>query len=181
MKIGLLGGSFNPPHFGHLGISKDALELLKLYEIWWLPTKQNPLKDTKNLDFDERLNLCKEITQNEAKILVKDWEKEIKNSYFIDLLELILEKTPKTQFYLLMGADNLKNFHLWHRWQDIIKLVQIAVFERENLEKEVKNTKIYDFCEKLSQKDQKDHLIFLKNKKYDVSSTKIRNNKDKND
>ena len=172
IKIGLLGGSFDPPHLGHIGISKDALNLLSLDEIWWLPTKQNPLKSNKNSDFDERLAQCLEISKNEKKIIVKDTEKSLETVYFIDLLEKIIKENPENEFFFLIGADNLINFHLWHKWKNIIDLVKIAVFERENYHDEAIKSEAYQFCQKLF----KERLIFLKNKKYDISSTKIRQN-----
>jgi len=170
MKIGLLGGSFDPPHFGHLGISKEALDLLNLHQIWWLPTKQNPLRDNKSSDFTERLKLSQEITKNEPKIRVMDLEKNLKSSYLIDLLEEIIKKYPKNEFFLIIGSDNLINFHLWQRWKDIIDLVKIVVFERKNYIRAAKNSKTTVFCEQLQEK----RLIFVKNKKYNISSTQIR-------
>ena len=163
MKIGLLGGSFNPPHSGHVAISKDALNFLNLDQVWWLPTKQNPLKDKTNSSFEKRIIWCQEITKNEPKILVKDLEKNLSSNYFIDLLELILKQHPDQEFYFLIGADNLANFHLWRRWQDIVNLVKIVVFEREN------------FVEKYADSEvMKSPLIFLENQKYNISSTAIR-------
>ena len=174
MKIGLLGGTFDPPHFGHLGISLEALELLSLDKVWWLPTKQNPLKKLVNCDFGKRLKLCRKISKNEPKIIVKDLEKNLSSSYFIDLLEVILKENPTDEFYFLIGADNLANFHLWQRWWDIAKLVKIAVFEREHYQDLAKKSIAVLELEK---RGQKDRLIFLKNKKYDISSTKIRESK----
>ena len=171
MKIGLLGGSFDPPHAGHIGISLEALNLLKLDEIWWLPTKQNPLKSDKSSDFDKRLKLCQQITKNESKIKVKDLEKNLESIYLIDLLEEIIKKNPKNEFFLIIGSDNLINFHLWHRWKEIVSLIKIAVFERTNYIKEAKKSKTAIFCQEL---DKKDQLIFAKNQKYNISSTIIR-------
>lgn len=178
MKIGLLGGSFDPPHFGHIGVSHEALNLLNLNEIWWLPTKQNPLKNSKSSDFDERLKLCEKISENELKIRIIDLEKNLKSSYFIDLLKEIIKKHPKNEFYLLVGSDNLINFHLWHQWHEIINLIKIAVFERKNYIKAAKNSETAIFCEKLYKKTGENRLIFLKNQKYNISSTQIRNKND---
>lgn len=175
MKIGLLGGSFDPPHFGHVGISQDALEILKLEQIWWLPTKQNPLKERKNSDFTHRIKLCLEITKNCQNIIIKNDELALESCYFIDILLKISQKYPDNQFYLLIGADNLINFHLWHKWQDILKLSKLVVFERENYNLTAKNSKTALFCQELLEKTGKKHLIFLQNQKYNISSTKLRN------
>ncbi len=172
MKIGLVGGSFDPPHFGHIGISKDAIKLLKLDKIWWLPTKQNPLKTNQSSNFDERLSLCKEISKDEPKIIIKDTERHLKSSYLIDLLNKIIAQNPEDEFFLIIGDDNLTNFHLWHKWQLIIKLIKIIIFNRNMHHEEIANSKLVDFCKK---NNQKDRLIFVKNKKYDISSTKLRN------
>jgi len=167
MKIGLLGGTFNPPHFGHIGISKEALDLLNLDEIWWLVTKQNPLKNSINNNFEKRVKLCQEISQNENKILVKDLEKNLKDSYFINLLKKILTDYQGNEYILIIGADNLINFHLWYKWQEILDLVKIAVFDRGNFLQEAKESKAAIFA--------KDKIIFLNNQKYNISSSKIRN------
>lgn len=174
MKVGLLGGSFDPPHFGHIGISLEALNLLDLEQIWWLPAKQNPLKNSQFNNFEERLNLCQKIAQNYEKILIKDDEKSLQSRYFIDLLQYLKNKNPNIDFTLLIGLDNLNNFHLWKDWQEIIKLTKIAVFKRAGYETKDTNSTIIDFCLKMQETTKKQHLIFLDNKQYDISSTKIR-------
>jgi nicotinate-nucleotide adenylyltransferase len=171
MKIGLLGGSFNPPHLGHIGISKEALRLLNLDQIWWLPTKQNPLKSQKPDNFDKRFTLCQEISQNEPKIIIKDTEKQIKSNFFIDLLTNITKKHPKDNFYLLIGSDNLINFHQWHKYQDILSLTKLAIIEREGHHQQALESIT-------ATSNQKDRLIFLKNNKYNISSTKLRTTND---
>lgn len=168
MRIGLLGGSFDPPHLGHIGISKEALKKLDLDEVWWLPTKQNPLKESRSSNFESRLKLCQEATKQEVNIFVKDTEKHLKSSYLIDLLEKIITDDTKNEFFLLIGSDSLINFHKWHRYEDITNLLKIAIFEREGYQKEALESKVARLF-------GTDRLIFVKNKKYNISSTDLRN------
>jgi len=174
MKIGLLGGSFNPAHQGHLHISVEARKRLKLKQIWWIPAKQNPFKETPNTDFKERLKQCREITKNYSTILVKDFEKNIPSNYSIDLLENITKKYPQHQFFWIMGADNMVKFHLWKRWRDIIKLMPLIILDRENFYNQAIKSKTASYCRKISSLQNITKCYFLKIKKADISSTRIR-------
>jgi nicotinate-nucleotide adenylyltransferase len=168
MRVGLLGGSFDPPHLGHIGISKEALEKLNLDQIWWLVTKQNPLKQSSSSNFESRIKLCKKITNAENKILIKDQEKYLKDSYLINLLEEITSNDIENEFFLLIGSDSLINFHKWHRYEDISKLLPIAVFQREGYQSQASQSQSARLL-------KKDRLIFINNKQYDISSTDLRN------
>ncbi|MDA9231111.1 nicotinate (nicotinamide) nucleotide adenylyltransferase [Rickettsiales bacterium] len=172
MKIGLLGGSFNPPHFGHVNICKDALRQENLDQIWWLPTKQNPFKENSN-NFSKRINLCQKIIQNEQKIAIKDYEKDLKDSYFINLLKNIINKYPNYQFFTMVGADNIQNFHKWHKWQEIIDLSTIIIFNRENYK--INNDKMLKYCQKIEKEQNIKKIILINNKNYQISSSQIRN------
>ena len=172
MKIGLLGGSFNPPHSGHLYISLEAKKRLELNQIWWLPTKQNPLKKEKNCDFDERVKLCKKLIDKNPKILVKNYEKNLNTVYTIDLLKLVIKKHPGCKFFLVMGADSIINFHLWKNWQEIIKLIPLVIFDRDDNFNLAKKSRAWLYNLKINGKK----LHFFKIKKVNISSTKIREN-----
>ncbi len=178
MKIGLLGGSFNPPHFGHINISKDALKQLELDQVWWLPTKQNPFKTLNNNVFEERVKLCQEITENEDNILINDCEKELNDSYFINLLKYIIKNNSSHQFFTMIGADNIENFHKWHKWQEIIDLSTIIIFNREGNSLKSNNSKFFKYCQKLKTEQNIEKLIFINNKNYQISSSQIRNKND---
>jgi nicotinate-nucleotide adenylyltransferase len=171
MKIGLLGGSFNPPHHGHLYIGSAAKKRFDLDQIWLLPTKQNPLKNEINSDFDLRLELCKKLIQNSPNFLVKDYEKNLKSNFTIDLVKKITKKYPAYQFFWIMGSDSLINFHLWKDWQKIMQLTPPIIIDRENNFHLAKNSKAWNFATKIGVKKSN----FLKIKKIDISSTKIRN------
>ena len=129
-KIGLLGGSFNPAHAGHLHISLYALKTLKLDEVWWLVSPQNPLKPVQDMAaFATRLAHAK-ILARHPKIKVLDIENTLGTRYTYDTLQALIKRHPRLGFTWLMGADNLAQFHRWHRWRDIMNMVPIAVFDR---------------------------------------------------
>lgn len=130
-KIGLLGGSFNPAHAGHVYISEKALELLGLDEIWWLVSPQNPLKPEKGMaEFQVRFARAKEVAATNPKIIVSDFETTAGTSYTFDTLTKLKKSYPQDKFIWLMGADNLLQFPKWYKWQEIIAMVPIAVFNR---------------------------------------------------
>lgn len=171
MRIGLLGGSFNPPHGGHLYISLQAQKKLNLRQIWWLPTKQNPLKAIANsqLSMISKLAACEEISKNYTQILVKDLESEIKSVYTVDLLKRVTKKYPNRQFFWIMGADSILQFHHWQNWQEIIKLVNLVVCDRDDFFHQAVRSKAFLLAKKLGR------IEFLKIKKMPISSTTIRN------
>ena len=173
MKIGIVGGSFDPPHKGHIYISLQSKKRLKLNQIWWIPTKQNPLKHKRFNDFNTTVNKCREISSKHPEIKIKDYEKLLKNNYTIDLIKRIKKKYPTYQFFWIMGADSLINFHLWEEWKEIIRLSRIIIIDREEYLKKALNSKAFFYLRKLKNKQQ---YYILRIKKYDISSTKIRNN-----
>ena len=128
-KIGLLGGSFDPPHRGHLFISNEAKKVLQLDEIWWLVTPQNPLKISKPATYEERLQNCKQITKN-FPIKILEVEKKIKSQYSYQTIKFLIQYYKNIKFFWLMGADNLVNFHEWEEWQSIFHIIPIVIFRR---------------------------------------------------
>ena len=164
IKIGILGGTFDPPHKGHLYISKIALKKLRLKKILWVITKKNPLKNKPHLKLKERMKLSKEITKREKKINIKYFDEKIGSSHTFDLLNYIKKKNQKNKLFFLIGADNLKKFHKWKNWQKIPKLAKIAVFPRKN----------YSFDSIASKKLCKKDLIYIRSKKINISSSLIR-------
>lgn len=130
MRIGLLGGSFNPPHAAHRLISETALKRLRLAQVWWLVTPGNPLKDHSNLaPLAERIRLCRRIVRNPA-IKVTAFEAAIGTAYTAQTLAWLRNRLPRTRFVWLMGADNLATFHRWNDWRSIFQLMPIAVEDR---------------------------------------------------
>lgn len=128
-SIGLLGGSFDPPHKGHLFISLEAKKTLKLDDVWWLVTPQNPLKILKPTTYDERIKNCRKITMGKP-IKIIEIEKKINSTYSFQSITYIHNHYNNIKFFWLMGADNLVNFHLWEKWRHIFNNISIVVFKR---------------------------------------------------
>ena len=126
--VGILGGTFDPPHEGHLFISKFAKIRLDVGEVWWIVTTTNPLKKNK-VDYKKRLKKVKRFLMNHH-IKVLEIQDLSKNTYTVDLLEYLFKKFPHKKFIWLMGADNLFSFHLWRDWKKIFYNIPIAIFDR---------------------------------------------------
>jgi nicotinate-nucleotide adenylyltransferase len=130
LKIGLLGGSFNPAHEGHLYVSTVAMKKLGLDYVWWLVAPQNPLKPVAGMAPLARRHAVASATANHPRILVVNAEHTLSTRYTIDTITALKKRFPEMHFVWLMGSDNLAGFHRWRRWQDIAKLVPIAVVQR---------------------------------------------------
>ena len=129
-RVGLLGGSFNPAHSGHLHISLLALKRLQLDEVWWLVSPQNPLKPTTGMaPYAERLASAREAA-DDRRIRVSEAESELGTRYTVDTLQGVRQRHPHHRFVWIMGADNLIQVTRWQRWADIFDTVPVAVFDR---------------------------------------------------
>ena len=130
LKIGLMGGSFNPPHNGHLKIAKLALKNLNLDEVWWVVSPKNPLKTSKGLmSLSKRVELTKKIA-NHPKFKVLNIENNLKTKNSYDLLKKILPRLSNMKLIWIMGSDNLFNFSKWYKAKKISNLIPFAVFNR---------------------------------------------------
>jgi nicotinate-nucleotide adenylyltransferase len=130
LRIGLFGGSFNPPHEGHRLASLIALNRLQLDSVWWLVTPGNPLKRNDGLpDLGLRLAAARKLASH-PRIVVTDLEGRIGTRFSIDTIIYLRQRCPGVYFVWLMGADNLFNFHRWRRWREIAQAVPIAVIDR---------------------------------------------------
>ena len=128
--IGLMGGSFNPPHDGHLLISRLALQRLRLDRLWWLVTPGNPLKSAAGLtEMHARLEAAERLARD-PRITVTGFEAEIGSRFTWDTIAWLDRRAPGVHFVWIMGADNLSQFHLWRRWRDIADLAPIVVVDR---------------------------------------------------
>ena len=129
-RIGLLGGSFNPAHEGHLYISRAALARLGLDEIWWLVSPQNPLKSRQGMPpFAARVASARKMARR-ARIRVSEIETEFGTTYTADTLRRLQRRFPEARFVWLMGADNLIQINRWRDWGDIFAAMPVAVFAR---------------------------------------------------
>ena len=166
IKIGILGGSFDPAHKGHLKISKEALKKFNLKSIVWAITKKNPFKNKSTNDLKKRIEICKKIIGKHKSIKVKYFEKIINSNKTSDLIDRFY-KSKKYELFFLMGADNLINFHKWHKWKNILKKTKIIVFDRHSYKKKSLNSKTYKSL-------NKEKLKFINFNKVNISSSQLR-------
>ena len=130
MRIGLLGGSFNPPHIAHRAISLFAIKRLRLDRVWWLVTPGNPLKDNGHLhELEARVKAAQEMA-DDPRIEVTCLESVIGTRYTVDTINYLRRRASSLRFVWIMGADNLAQFHRWQKWQRIATQVPIAVIDR---------------------------------------------------
>jgi nicotinate-nucleotide adenylyltransferase len=130
LRIGLLGGSFNPAHEGHLYVSEVARKRLGLDFVWWLVSPQNPLKPAKDTaSMAVRLSRARSVANN-PRIVLTDIEQDMGTRYTIDTVTALQRRFPQVRFLWIMGSDNLDSFHRWRRWPDIVRRVPIAVVAR---------------------------------------------------
>ena len=130
MRIGLFGGTFDPPHRAHLGATLLALKRLRLDRVWWLVTPGNPLKDTRGLaPLSQRLDAARSLT-HDPRIAITGFEADLGVRYSFDTVSYLVRRCPGVHFVWIMGADNLRSFHRWQRWRGIAGLVPMAVIDR---------------------------------------------------
>ena len=166
-KIGILGGTFDPAHIGHIKISRKAKKKFKLNCIIWAITKKNPFKNKSKLNLNARIKYAKKITKKEKFIKIEFFENKIKSNKTINLINYFKKINKKSDIYFIMGADNLINFHKWHKWKSISQKCNILVFDRQGYK--TKSLKSITF-KHLNQKS----LEFVKFKKVNISSSKLR-------
>ena len=167
--IGLLGGSFDPAHEGHLGISKIAIKKLKLKKIYWVITNKNPFKNETYYTLDERIKCAKKISRTQKKIQTIHLENIVKSSRSIDMINYFVSKKNIKNIYFIIGSDNLIRFHKWKSWKKIVKLVKLIVFSRRGYDRKGMRSIVV--------KNFKNKIIFIKNKHITISSTQLKNQK----
>ena len=166
-RIGILGGSFDPPHHGHLEISKLAIKKLFLDQVYWCVTKKNPFKNKAFFSLPERIKKSKIITNKIKKIKIKFFEDKIKSINTVDLISYLKNKNKKNIFFLIIGSDNLIKFHKWKDWKILPELTKIIVFSRKDYDKKARKSVIMKHVKKIR---------FIKHKPINISSTQIRKN-----
>lgn len=165
MKIGLLGGSFNPIHNGHIALAGTAKDKLRLDEVWFIPTGKHPIKqNSKLLDFNNRLKLISKAVEPfpDYKISLLDSDPNTTN-YTYNLVKKLKVNDSKSEFYFLIGTDILKELTLWHKYDWLLANIRFAVFTRPDstVEHQLKS-------------NQFDNIVFIEMSPVQISSTDIR-------
>ena len=165
-NIGLLGGSFDPAHKGHLGISQIAIKKFKFKKLYWVITKKNPFKNKTFYSLEERIKYAKKISKIQKKIEVIYLENIVKSSRTINLVNYFMEKKKVKNIHLIIGSDNLIRFHKWKSWKKIVKSLKLIVFSRKGYDRKgMKSIVVKNF---------KNNIIFIKNKHITISSTQLK-------
>jgi len=164
--IGLVGGTFDPAHKGHLTITKIAIKKLKLSKVLWIVTKKNPFKGNPYYSLSQRLKKAKELTKGIKKIQVIHLDKRINSSRSIKIINYLVNRKKLKNIYFIIGSDNLVNFHKWEDWKKIVKLTKLIVFSRKGYDRKGLKSTVTKYY--------KNKITFIKNKPIIISSTKLR-------
>ena len=169
-EIGILGGSFDPVHKGHLQISKIAIKKIKLKKVYWVVTKKNPFKKRPFFSLKQRLTKIKKLVGKSKIIEILYLDGIIRSSRSIDVVKYILKKKKPKNLYFIIGSDILSELHKWKSWKKIVKLTKLVVFSRIGYDKTRKGSTVVKYL-------KKKNIIFIKNKPIQISSTFLRKKK----
>ncbi len=165
--IGILGGSFDPPHNGHIKISKISLKKLDLKKLYWVITEKNPFKNKPYFNIYTRISKSKKLIKNLKKIEILFLDKKVRSSRTINIINYFLKIKKSRNLYLVIGSDNLIDFHKWTNWKKIVKMVKLVVFSRKGYVRKSKKSIVVKY---LNPKN----IIFINNKLINISSTDIK-------
>jgi nicotinate-nucleotide adenylyltransferase len=180
--IGLLGGSFNPAHGGHLHITLYALKKLGFDQVWWLVSPHNPLKNASSLEtYEKRLASARAVAAGHPRIRVLDIEQEKTLHFSWQTIRYLQRRFPAAQFAWLMGADNLAQFHRWKKWQKIARQLPVIVFDRAPYSHTALRSRTYSYMHKFLLKSMDINpwktapsLAFVHLRRDPLSSTQLR-------
>ena len=167
--IGIFGGSFDPPHEGHVEISKISLKKIKLKKIYWIITKKNPFKKKPFFSLKQRISRSKKAIKRYKKIKILYLDDRIKSSHTIDVINYFRKIKKQKNLCLILGSDNLLNFHKWTSWKKIVKLTKLVVFSRKGYDKKSKESIVVKYL-------NKKNIIYINNKLINISSSSIKKN-----
>ena len=171
--IGIFGGSFDPPHRGHVEISKISLKKIKLKKIYWIVTKKNPFKKKPFFSLNQRIARSKKAVKKYKKIKVLYLDDKIKSSHTISVINYFIKRKKQKNLCLILGSDNLLKFHKWTNWKKIVKLTKLVVFSRKGYDKKSKKSIVVKYL-------NKKNIIYINNKLINISSSRIKKNYLKN-
>ncbi len=166
--IGIFGGSFDPPHYGHLKIAKICVKKLNLNILYWIITKKNPFKKNPLFNFNTRLKKSYILVKKIRKIKILNLEKFLNSSKSINVVKYIKKNNhQKTLIFLIIGSDTLVNFHKWKSAKQLTKLCKIVVFPRKGYDQKAKKSVIMRHL-------NRSNILFIRSKKINISSSNIR-------
>jgi nicotinate-nucleotide adenylyltransferase len=164
MRVGVFGGSFNPPHIGHLVVAEAAREAAGLDEVLWMPAFRQPLKDAGDQNIDDRLAMVRLATEDNGSFrLSTDEIDRGGDSFTIDTLRTLRKKRADDELFLIIGMDSLAEFHRWKQPAEIVKIAQLVVYRRAGWGTEPIDAQFLD------------HAIVIDAPQIDISSTVVRN------
>lgn len=188
-RIGLLGGSFNPAHKGHLHIAKLAIANFGLDCVWWLITPQNPLKDVKDAaPYEERFASVEKIIAGEPNMVATHLESELATRYTYETVVELKKAFPQTDFLFICGMDNAVIFHKWDRWQDLVQELPIVFIARTKMDAPAQDSPLRQFTDIPHHEEAngfatnltKSGIYWLRyTPEVNISSTEIRNGNNK--
>ena len=164
--IGLVGGTFDPAHKGHIAITKIAIKKFNLNKVLWIVTKKNPFKDNPYYSLSQRLKKAKELTKGIKKIQVIHLDKRVNSSRSINIINYLVNKKKLKNIYFIIGSDNLINFHKWKDWKRLVKLTKLIVFSRKGYDRKGSKSTVTKYY--------KNKITFIKNRPIVISSTNLR-------
>ncbi len=180
--IGLLGGSFDPPHAGHAHITREALKRFGLDRVWWLVSPGNPLKERGPAPLDQRMAASRALMQD-RRVEISDFEAQAGTRYTAETIAALQASYPHLRFVWLMGADNLAQFHLWKDWREIMHRVPVGVLARPGDRVAARNAPAARIFQPYQLRARQSHLLaraeapawcFVNMPMRDISSTAIR-------
>jgi len=167
INIGVLGGTFEPSHRGHLIISRIAKKKFKLNYIIWSITQKNPFKNKPKISIEQRIKISKKVIKKDRYIKIEFLEHKINSKKTIDTIKFLKKINHTLNIFFIMGADNLIKFHKWDKWKEIVKLAKILVFDRQGY----RSKSVSSIAAK---KIPQNRWKFIKFNKINISSSKIR-------
>ena len=172
-SIGLLGGSFDPVHKGHLFISKIALKKIKLDKIYWVIAEKNPFKKKAHFSFKDRLSLAKKAIKNSKNIHILHLDKKIRSVRTINIINYLSIKRKFKNIHFIVGSDILAELHKWKSWKKIVKTIKLVVFYRKGYGRKSKQSIVAKYL-------KNKNIIYINNKPINISSTILRKKLKKN-
>ena len=169
---GILGGTFDPAHKGHLKISEIAIRKINLKRIYWIITKKNPFKKKPYYSLKVRFKKAKAIIKGKRNIKLMYLDDIIKSSRSIKIIEYMMKKKKIKNLYFIIGSDILCELHKWNSWKKIVKLTKLVVFSRSGYDRKSKKSIVAKYL--------KNKFIFVNNKPIIISSSKLRKKINKN-